>query len=392
MAFSLLTIEAQTTFQYNFNNCSLVETSGSLADITSVGNPQCICGPIGNSYEFDGNNDFFVMPVPGDLLQRDNFTFSFYIRPSGSGSIIQQVFSNKRDCGTTDSLFSIRYFPTIRTVSVRLSDFGATKGLVEAELDPLKCWQQVTLVKQGRILQLYANGILKGQFDGNQPVNIYATSPITIARTLCPISQNITDFEGAIDEIRWYDRALGPSEVLAEYEPVDEVITGDTLIFLGDQFFPRVGGTCALSIQWSPGAGLSSTSSDQPSIGPSATTFYRIQYNYQNCVAHDSLNVTVVDKNDIDCEKLLLPSAFTPNGDNLNDLYGFSNPFIIDELSQFDILDRIGNTVFSAVDASDKWDGMYKGKVLGNGTYIYKVSYTCKNEEYSRTGGLSIIR
>lgn len=377
---------------YDFDQCGLSEVSGLLGDAVAFGNPQCDCGPANESLEFNGSGDYLEMPLPGSLLQQDNYTFSFYIRPSGSGSSVQQIFTNERNCSDVDSIFSVQYFPSIQTVAFRLGDFGATKGLIEGALDPLKCWQQVTLVKQGRILLLYINGIQESRFDGNLPINIYSDEPLRVAYTSCSLGQNVTAFAGHLDEIRWYDRALSSAEVMSDYLPIDEIITGDTLIFLGDQFVPRVSSTCASNVAWSPTNGLSSGNVIDPSIGPAVTTFYNVTFSYSGCRAEDSLNVVVIDRDEIDCTNLLLPSAFTPNGDNLNDTYGFSNAFIIDELLQFDIADRMGNTLFSAESSQEEWDGLYRGKVMPSGPYIYKVAYMCKGEEYTKAGSFTILR
>ena len=379
-------------YTYDFDQCNLSEISGLLADAVSFGNPSCECGPNNDALAFDGLNDYLEMPTPGSLLQQDNYSFSFYLRPTGIGSNVQQIFTNQRQCGDLDSLFSIQYFPSIQTVAVRISDFGATKGLIEAPLDPQKCWQQVTLVKQGRILQLFVNGIQESQFDGNQPVNIFSDAPIKVAYTDCTPAQNIVSFMGLLDEIKWYDRALTPAEVLQEYDFVDEIVTRDTLIFKGDQFIPSVSSSCANSVLWSPSVGLSNSNIIDPVIGPDTTTGYNVSFSYSGCTASDSLKVVVIDPDQIDCDKLLLPSAFTPNGDNLNDAYGISNAFIVDELIQFDIMDRMGHTLFSATAASDEWLGDYRGQQLPNGIYVYKVAYMCKGDKYAKTGSFNIIR
>lgn len=388
----LATLNGQVAYEFDFNNCGLEEKGNDLPDIVQNGSPQCICGPRNDAFFFDDDTETMEMPLPGDLLERDQYSFSFYLRPANSGGGIQQIFSNERNCRDRDSLFSIQYFSTIRTVQVRLSDFGATVGLVEAALDVNKCWHQITLVKSGRILQLFVNGREESRFAGNLPVNVYSDEPIRIARTSCPAGSNVTNYRGGIDEIVWYDRALTPSEVAQFYLPVDEVISGDTLIFLGDQFIPRVSTSCANSIQWQPTNGLSNPSIFQPQIGPATTQNYSISFSYSGCVAMDSITVVVVDEDDVDCEEILLPTAFTPNGDNLNDEFGVSNAFIMDELLQFEIMDRQGNALFSGETPEDKWTGEYRGKIMSSGVYIYKLSYTCKNEEYSRTGTFNIIR
>ena len=68
----------------------------------------------------------------------------------------------------------------------------------------------------------------------------------------------------------------------------------------------------------------------------------------------------------------LMPNAFTPNGDGLNDCFGVSQK-IIDSLPFIDlaIFDRWGNRVFYTTNILDCWDGTYKGRADDMGNYVY---------------------
>jgi len=72
---------------------------------------------------------------------------------------------------------------------------------------------------------------------------------------------------------------------------------------------------------------------------------------------------------DINTSGYTIPTAFTPNGDGLND--GFSvlgGPFVEYELRVFN---EWGNQIFISNSQGEKWDGTYKGIVQPAGTYIY---------------------
>jgi gliding motility-associated-like protein len=344
---------------------------------------------VDDAFELDGNGAI-EMPLPCTLLMRD-FSLSFYIRPDMRTNI-QQVMTNAPVCNARDSLFEIQYFSSLNLISVQLADFGGLRGVVEAPLDDDKCWQQVTIVREGRLIFLYVNGELGATFEGDQRIEVNSTRPIMVGSGPCGPVQRVDDLFGGIDEIRWYDRALGPLEVINEFTPVDEVITRDTLIFKGDSFIPRVSGSCANNVVWAPTTGLSSSGILNPVIGPDTTTVYGISYTYSNCTATDQLRVTVVDQEEVDCDNLLLPTAFTPNGDDLNDVYGISNFFVVDELQFFQILDRNGNTLFEAESPQETWDGTYRGNKMPAAPYIYKVGYTCKGQEFSKVGSFNILR
>lgn len=70
---------------------------------------------------------------------------------------------------------------------------------------------------------------------------------------------------------------------------------------------------------------------------------------------------------------LLLPTAFTPNGDGVNDILSWSHV----DVSEFEIhiYNRWGEEVFMTTDVTQNWDGSYKGEIAGEGLYIYRIVY-----------------
>lgn len=91
------------------------------------------------------------------------------------------------------------------------------------------------------------------------------------------------------------------------------------------------------------------------------------------CVGSDSLFITV-DENALPNE-MYFPNAFTPNGDNLNELF----PYQIDVAQPayyIIIYSRWGEKVFDSRTAgTDNWDGTYQGKKVPNETFMFYVNY-----------------
>lgn len=75
-----------------------------------------------------------------------------------------------------------------------------------------------------------------------------------------------------------------------------------------------------------------------------------------------------------------VPNAFTPDGDGKNDVFKPSGDGI--DLTQYtmQIFDRWGELLFETIDATDGWDGTYKGTPVPVGTYVWKIN---TKEEYS---------
>ena len=65
-----------------------------------------------------------------------------------------------------------------------------------------------------------------------------------------------------------------------------------------------------------------------------------------------------------------MASAFTPNGDGLNDI--LHPAYVgITRLKKFAVYDRWGKLVFSTSDMKKGWDGTADGKLSATGTYVW---------------------
>lgn len=74
-----------------------------------------------------------------------------------------------------------------------------------------------------------------------------------------------------------------------------------------------------------------------------------------------------------------VPSAFSPNGDGENDLFGILGTGF--ELSDFVIVSRQGQVVFRTSNPEQKWDGTYNGKEQEVGVYMYMIKFKTKTSE-----------
>ncbi len=76
---------------------------------------------------------------------------------------------------------------------------------------------------------------------------------------------------------------------------------------------------------------------------------------------------------------LTAPTAFTPDGDNLNDLFILKGP--VDEIAQYslNIYDRWGALVYKTEDLMEGWDGKINGKAAPAGVYVWMADFTIKN-------------
>ena len=91
-----------------------------------------------------------------------------------------------------------------------------------------------------------------------------------------------------------------------------------------------------------------------------------------------------------DDQRLMIPTAFTPNGDGINDIY-FIDAKNFTEI-EFNIFDRYGNLVYNANNASFKWDGSVNGKRIRSDIYVFIFTgKTSLGTDVKKSGTISVI-
>jgi gliding motility-associated-like protein len=91
-------------------------------------------------------------------------------------------------------------------------------------------------------------------------------------------------------------------------------------------------------------------------------------------------------------EFINIPNVFTPDGDNINDVF-YINSSGMKEF-QLDIYNRWGTKVFSSNDAGIKWDGRSSaGLELSDGTYYFILkAVSISSKDNSTTGFVTLLR
>ena len=134
---------------------------------------------------------------------------------------------------------------------------------------------------------------------------------------------------------------------------------------------------------------LWSTGSTASSIVVSKAGLYTLQVtNKEGCSAKGSIRV--IEKGCV--MGLYVPNAFTPNGDNLNDIFKAEvrEPLIN---FYFQVFNRLGETIFSSTDSNKGWDGTYKGIKCEAGNYVWQCSYQIQGaNKIVRKGSVILIR
>lgn len=111
------------------------------------------------------------------------------------------------------------------------------------------------------------------------------------------------------------------------------------------------------------------------------------------CSASDelSLNVRIV-------RNVFIPTAFSPNGDGLNDKFSIFAGRNATNVKSFAIFDRWGNMMYEVLnltpnDDTQGWDGTLRGRILDPGVFIYKAIVEFEDgEELNFHGEVKLVR
>jgi gliding motility-associated-like protein len=142
------------------------------------------------------------------------------------------------------------------------------------------------------------------------------------------------------------------------------------------------------SYQWSPLQGLSNPFSQDPTALIRGNITYSVTATTpEGCVGVDSIVIEAFASPDI-----IVPNAFTPNGDGHNDVLR-AIPFGMKEFRYFTVFSRWGQQVFTTSNSSVGWDGTLNGQPMASGGYVWMaggVDYT--GHTVQRRGVTILIR
>ena len=383
--------QSNPTAHFAMDACDLDDSQGRYAGLAFL--PTCACGVSSNGLSFNGTSSRGSFEQPLTDIFLGDWSMSFYLLLSQDLDDVTDILYVGTSC-QLDSVLSFRYFPLTKRFRFILSNSPNNNVLVDGLAQDDRCWQYIAIVKQGATVQMYINGVLSGSDAAISDLSLDIDAMLSISDSPCqdnPITPDIP-FRGVIDELRIYDRSLTAREVERGDLMPDQIITRDTTIFLGDQIKIRTGGTCSDDFTWSPTTYLSNPTSIEPTATPDENITYTLTVNGEACSSIDQVTIRVADATNLTCADLLLPNAFTPNNDLVNDVFGISNRFIIESLRSFEIYNRWGGRVFFTDAATGAWDGTYKGQPAPAASYLYKVAYICDGQSYDKTGTVHLIR
>ncbi|MFW0717927.1 PKD domain-containing protein [Pedobacter sp. N23S346] len=152
----------------------------------------------------------------------------------------------------------------------------------------------------------------------------------------------------------------------------------------GEIKLPAVANGENLTYRWSPALALNNDKILNPVASPNEDTEYTLTViaNPSGCEARTKVLVKVL-------QVLIPPNSFTPNGDNVNDVWNIKYIESYPKAT-VTVFNRNGNKVFSSNGYQNPFDGNFQNEPLPVGVYYYIINPG--NGRKTITGPLTIIR
>lgn len=256
---------------------------------------------------------------------------------------------------------------TVRVVSYPQADAGA---------DTLICYGS-NVQLQGQVVGASFNWAPAGGLQNANTLSPTANPLVTTAYVLtatdnrgCPKPVRDTVVVQVVPRI---DADAGRDTVVVARQPLQLRATG------GDRY------------SWYPPIGLNNPLVANPVAvldGTEAAVTYYVTVGRGACTAVDSVRVLVY-KTGAD---ILVPTAFSPNGDGRNDVI---RPILLGmkSLERFQVFNRWGQLVYETRVAGQGWDGRWNGVQQGTGVYVFLAWGTSFDDRtITRKGTVALVR
>lgn len=227
---------------------------------------------------------------------------------------------------------------------------------------------------------------------GGAGSNIFAWTPSSFGNDSIVNSIGAGDYSVNISEPSGCDTTMtitltDPPAPTVEIVPHDTTIKEGESVHLASIYY-SANSPVGLTYEWSPGETLDCDDCQNPVASPLDTAIYSLTVTDRNGCKADTfaiVNVEIVPG-------LWVPNAFSPNGDDINDIF-YAYGKNVNTLTLL-VFNRWGEKIFESHDLMTGWDGTYRGKEMNPGVYTYYLDATFLDGSKARTqkGSVTLVR
>ena len=209
-------------------NADASDTAGTSPGTLENGATAGVSGKVGNAFLFDGIDDAVNLGnVPDlDYSATDSFTWEAWVNSFGATSQqVQYIITTNYACSPTAQLLQI--FNSGVNVGKAAFIVRDANDVASSVVTPLplsfNAWHHLTAVREvtpdGKFIHLYVDCVLVASEPDITTETLASNASDFIGRQfLCP---DRSAFNGLIDEVRFYGRALTPEEIARDSCSID---------------------------------------------------------------------------------------------------------------------------------------------------------------------------
>lgn len=174
---------------------------------------------------------------------------------------------------------------------------------------------------------------------------------------------------------------------------LDLQVSQDTLINLGDsvKLTASINLPLAVTWKWTPNIFIKCDTCAVTWMKPNNSIQYQVEVSEKEGKCRKTGSVFIKTKSDC---ALFVPTAFSPNGDNMNDIWTIYPSNCIKTIKRVAIFNRWGNQILSKNDIPvspyqgvEIWDGLIDGKEIEIDIFVYVIEAEYTNGEKGILGG-----
>ena len=210
----------------------------------------------------------------------------------------------------------------------------------------------------------------------------------TLTPTAGPSETTVYTFTASDNSVYGCPKPVSDTVTVVVIPPVQVFAGRDTNIVTGQALQLQASG--AVYYQWSPATGMSNSHISNP-IVTLPDDIQKISYQVrgttaEGCSGIDSITVYQYKT----LPQIFVPSAFTPDGDGLNDIL---KPIVagMKRLENFSVYNRLGQLLYTTSSIGQGWDGNYKGVRQPPGTYVFEATAIDYLNRYFMCKGTAVL-
>ena len=321
------------------------------------------CVPVKKSFTITADPVPILTPISDfEICEGDTYPLNALVTPAFNYNVIWNPAS-----GLVNSNGYNPTFVGTTSQNIQLDIVSPNAGCMASDTFLATVWpfqvgdiKDDTLICDGSPIQLWVTGGT-GAYQWYPATNLsceFCPNPIATVMGSEHFYAILLDTHGCGDTLSLFVSVQPPFNM--------QLWNNDTTIYLGESIQLNVTG--APFYYWNPTNYISYSQSNDGLATPlSDITYYVTGVSLlQGCPQTDSFRVTVIEQD------VFVPSAFSPNGDGINDIFHVTARKLI-TLQEFKIMNRWGQQIFETRDISKGWDGNFKGKMQDPGVYYYMI-------------------